>query len=74
MSKMYAVLDSQSGKIAYRYGEPWVMMQLFIDGGFSTKEEAMEAWEREQEAFAKRDEHVLLNRNRADLEEYNGSV
>lgn len=31
--------------VAFRYGEPWVAMQLHIDGGFPTEEEARKAWE-----------------------------
>lgn len=33
----------------YRYGEPWRAMQLMVDGGYSTPEEAKAAWEEEQE-------------------------
>ena len=33
--------------VAYRYGEPWVAMQLFVEGGYPTPEEARAAWERE---------------------------
>ena len=33
--------------VAYRYGEPWRAMQLAMEGGYPTPEEAKEAWERE---------------------------
>ena len=33
---------------SYRYGEEWVAMQLLVDGGYPTEEEAIQAWEREQ--------------------------
>lgn len=33
----------------YRYGESWRSMQLMVDGGYDTPEEAMAAWEAEQE-------------------------
>ena len=33
----------------YRYGESWRAMQLHVDGGYPTPEEAKAAWEREQE-------------------------
>lgn len=32
----------------YRYGDGREVMRLFIDGGYSTPEEAKKAWEREQ--------------------------
>lgn len=35
--------------VAYRYGEPWEATRLMIDGGYKTPEEAINAWEREQE-------------------------
>lgn len=35
--------------VAYRYGEPWVEQQLLMEGGYSTPEEAIEAWRRENE-------------------------
>ena len=34
--------------VAYRYGEPWVAMQLLLEGGFDTPEEAKAAWEKEK--------------------------
>ena len=33
--------------VAYRYGEPWVAAQLWIDGGYPTEEEAIASWEKE---------------------------
>lgn len=36
--------------VAYRYGPSWVAMQLFMDGGYPTPEEALEAWARENQA------------------------
>ena len=33
--------------VAYRYGEEWVAMQLLMEGGYPTAEEAIAAWERE---------------------------
>lgn len=33
----------------YRYGESWRSMQLMIDGGYPTPEEAKAAWEAEQD-------------------------
>lgn len=35
--------------VAYRYGEPWVATQLFMEGGYKTPEEAKQAWLRECE-------------------------
>ena len=32
---------------AYRYGEDWVAMQLAMEGGYPTPEEAIAAWARE---------------------------
>ena len=40
--------------IAYRYGEPWVATQLFMEGGYPTPEEAMKHWE-EWKAISKHD-------------------
>jgi hypothetical protein len=34
----------------YRYGESWRAMQLMVDGGYDTPEEAKAAWEAEQDA------------------------
>ena len=31
--------------VAYRYGEPWVATQLYMEGGYKTPEEARRAWE-----------------------------
>lgn len=33
--------------VAYRYGEEWVAMQLYMEGGYPTPEEAIKAWEKE---------------------------
>lgn len=33
------------GRVEYRYGPEWVMMQLFMEGGYATPEEARKAWE-----------------------------
>ena len=33
----------------YRYGESWRAMQLYVDGGYPTPEEAKAAWEAEQQ-------------------------
>lgn len=35
--------------VAYRYGPEWVAMQLYMEGGFKTPEEAKAAWLREWE-------------------------
>ena len=32
--------------VAYRYDEEWVAMPLYIEGGYPTPEEAVEAWNR----------------------------
>ena len=46
MPEMY--VEYRNGKpVAYRYGEEWVAMQLFMEGGYPTEEEAIAAWERE---------------------------
>ena len=31
--------------VAYQYGEPWVATQLYLEGGYPTEREAVEAWE-----------------------------
>lgn len=33
--------------VAYRYGESWVAVQLYCEGGYKTPEEAIAAYERE---------------------------
>lgn len=33
----------------YRYGESWRAMQLMVDGGYDTPEEAKAAWEAEEQ-------------------------
>lgn len=46
MPEMY--VKYRDGKpVAYRYGAEWVAMQLLMDGGYPTEEEAIAAWERE---------------------------
>lgn len=41
--KLYTMC--RDGKpVAYRYGEPWVAMQLAMEGGYKTSEEAEKAW------------------------------
>lgn len=37
--------------VKYRYGPPWAAMALVVDGGYDTPEEAMEAWEKENNAI-----------------------
>lgn len=34
--------------IEYRYGDEWVSMYLLMEGGYKTPEEAIAAWEQEQ--------------------------
>ena len=31
--------------VAYRYGPSWVAWELYMEGGYPTPEEALEAWE-----------------------------
>ena len=45
MPQMYVEYHGDT-PVAYRYGEEWVAMQLFIEGGYPTPEKAIEAWER----------------------------
>ena len=46
MPEMY--IDYCDGKpVNYRYGEEWVAMQLYMEGGYPTPEEAIAAWERD---------------------------
>lgn len=41
-------VEYRDGKpYGYRYGEDWVAMQLYCEGGYRTEEEAIAAWERE---------------------------
>ena len=35
------------GRKEYLYGPGWKVMELLLEGGFSTPEEAKEQWERE---------------------------
>lgn len=32
----------------YLYGPPWKAMELYMEGGYPTPEEAIKAWEEEQ--------------------------
>lgn len=38
------ILERGDGYKEYRYGAPWVATMLWIEGGFSTEEEAMNDW------------------------------
>ena len=46
MTEMYVKYRGDA-PVAYRYGDEWVAMQLFVEGGYPTPEEAIEAWNRE---------------------------
>lgn len=47
MPELYT--EYRNGKpVAYRYGDEWVAMQLYVEGGYPTPEEAKEAWARSQ--------------------------
>ena len=35
--------------VAYRYGEEWVAMELYMEGGYKTEAEAREAWAKYKE-------------------------
>lgn len=39
------VKEYPSGRKEYRYGPEWVAMQLFMEGGYATPEEAKQRWE-----------------------------
>ena len=39
------ILECDGKPIAYRYGPEWKAMQLLLEGGYKTREEAIEAWE-----------------------------
>ena len=43
--KMYTKYRGDA-PVAYRYGDELEAIKLFVDGGYPTKEEAIEAWER----------------------------
>lgn len=43
------MLTKNGEPVAYRYGEEWVAMELFCEGGYPTREEAIAAWERYKE-------------------------
>lgn len=47
--KLYTLYHGDT-PVAYRYGEPWVSMELLMEGGFDTEEEAREHWARYKEA------------------------
>lgn len=49
MPQMYVEYHGDT-PVGYRYGEDWVAMQLYVEGGYPTPEEAIEAWEREVSA------------------------
>lgn len=38
------------GRKEYRYGPEWVAMQLYMEGGYPTPEEAVAAWNRDKES------------------------
>lgn len=42
------VKEFPSGRKEYRYGPEWVAMQLYMEGGYATPEEAKAAWAREE--------------------------
>lgn len=49
MDNLQMYTEYRNGEpVAYRYGEPWVAMQLYCEGGYKTPEEAIAAWEREE--------------------------
>lgn len=53
--KLYT--EYRGGKpFAYRYGEPWVAMQLAMEGGYKTPEKAKQAWFEYLERERERDE------------------
>lgn len=52
MADMY-ILCRDGVPVAYRYGEEWVAQQLFMEGGYPTREEAIAAWERERDENGK---------------------
>ena len=46
--KMY--VEYRDGKPhGYLYGPPWKAMELYMEGGYPTPEEAKAAWERESQ-------------------------
>ena len=50
--KMY--IEYRDGKPhGYLYGPPWKAMELYMEGGYPTPEEAKAAWEAEQEKSKK---------------------
>ena len=49
MSEQLYTLYHGETPVAYRYGEEWVAMELLMEGGFKTEQEAREHWERYKE-------------------------
>ena len=49
MSEQLYTLYQGDKPIAFRYGEPWVAMELFMEGGFKTEAEAREYWAKYKE-------------------------
>lgn len=45
-------LDKDGHGKEYRYGPEWVAMQLYMEGGYPTPEEAKQAWLRDHEERA----------------------
>lgn len=46
--KMY--VEKRDGKpVAYLYGPSWKAMELYMEGGYPTPEEAKAAWEQEKQ-------------------------
>ena len=46
MAEMYVKYRGDT-PVAYRYGEEWEAQRLIMEGGYPTPEEAIAAWERE---------------------------
>lgn len=49
MAELY-VEHRDGTPVAYRYGEEWEAMRLYVEGGYKTPEEAIAAYERERRA------------------------
>lgn len=49
MAELY-VEYREGTPVAYRYGEEWEAMRLYMEGGYKTAEEAIAAYERERRA------------------------
>ena len=55
MQRMW--VEYRDGKpVAYRYGNGNAGVMLFLEGGYPTREEAMEAWEMENKTLIPRDQ------------------